>query len=111
MKYNFFTLIALASFAFVLSIVNQKSSFPELKISNVEALSQDGEGPDPNCLYACYYGSNGCGTDYFQPQFFDGYSCFGGLLMYYGYPPCGDIITVNYGSTGSTCWMVTVTPN
>ena len=97
--------------AFSLGLGNQRNSFYELKIGNIEALSGDDEGPDPDCLFPCYSRSIGIGSDHYAPQFFDGLKCGTGdfnELIYHGYPPCGEEITVNYGSFGSTCWQVDI---
>ena len=60
---------------------------------------------------ACFYGSNGVGTDHSGPQYYDGIKCGTddfNQLFYYGYPPCCDDITVNYGSSTSTCWQADI---
>lgn len=104
---------AMTALAFTLSLNNKKSCYYELKASNVEALSYD-EGPDSDYLEPCFYGSNGVGSDHFAPQYFWATGC-GTIeysetqIYYYGYPPCGNDIYVNYGSVpGNRCWEINV---
>lgn len=94
-----------------LGFSNPRTFYYELKIGNIEALSGNGEGPEPDCLFPCYYGSDGVGSDYFKPQYVDGIKCGTedfNQIFYYGYPPCGDEITVNYGSTTRICWQADI---
>lgn len=97
--------------AFSLGLKKQRTSFYELKIGNIEALSGDDEGPDPDALFPCYYRIDGVGSDYFKPQYYDGIKCGNNddfPLLYYGYEMCGDDITVNYGSSTGTCWQLNI---
>lgn len=110
-KTNLIIIAATVVIAFSLGLSKQRTSYYQLKIGNIEALSSDDEGPDPDCLFPCFYGSNGVGTDHSGPQYYDGIKCGTddfNQLFYYGYPPCGDDITVNYGSSTSTCWQADI---
>lgn len=109
-RITIFTMMSL--FALILSVHNQKTSYSELKINNIEALTND-EGPDPDCLVCCLLWDDGIGSDHFPPTSMSMPHCGNNELMeleYFGYPPCGDDMHAKYGSTTRTCWNVTIMP-
>ena len=109
-------IVIIAMLAFVLGIKDNRSSYYNLKIDNVEALSNDGdgEGPNPDYLTTCLTGAQGIGSENYYGQPSSLYEPHCGIsyndLLYFGYPPCGDYISRGYGAPEGTCWEVVIMP-